>query len=113
MPWSLDVGDQQRLVFALLQIDTMRKRGSRDLYLSLLERELGHPLPLTRHEQDLLDVWQLVETCLTYSGAIHMLVAVLERFHGRSHPMREGRNLVEQLLPDPLLYPPAPRERGR
>jgi vWA-MoxR associated protein C-terminal domain/Effector-associated domain 2/vWA-MoxR associated protein middle region 0 len=111
--WSLDVGEQQRLVSAFLQIDTMRKRSSRDLYLTLLERELGHHLPLTRHEQDLLDVWQLVETCLTYSGAIHMLVAVLERFHGRSHPMREVRNLVEELLPDPLLDPPERRELGR
>jgi hypothetical protein len=111
--WSLDVSDQQRLVSAFLQIDSMRKRSSRDLCLSLLERELEHHLPLTRHEQDLLDVWQLVETCLTYSGAIHTLVSILDRFHGRSRPMRELRNLVAELLPDPLLDPPERRELGR
>jgi hypothetical protein len=39
---SLDFADQHRLVIVFLRIDGMRKRKNRDLYLSVLERELGY-----------------------------------------------------------------------
>jgi hypothetical protein len=108
--WSLDMDDQQRLVSAFMQVDGVRRRSSRNLYLALLERELGHPLALIRHEQDLHDVWQLVDTCLGHAGAVHTLLQVMKRFHGGSRPMAAVCDLVDELLPEPLLSQPERRE---
>src|SRR5581483_5550816 len=58
---SLDADDQHRLVDALLRIDAMRTRKDRTLYISALERDLGHRLPLVRHDRDRLDLWALVD----------------------------------------------------
>jgi hypothetical protein len=101
--WSLDVADQWRIVDAFMQIDGMRKRSTRDVFISLLERELGQHLPIPRHEQDLYDVWQLVDVLLAYSGAVHTLVDIVGTFHGGSRSMTEIRNVVDELLPEPLL----------
>ncbi|MFI0357167.1 hypothetical protein [Actinomadura sp. 9N407] len=99
-----------RLVTALMRIDGMRVRTTRDLCISVLERGLGHRLPLVRHEQDLYDVWQLVDACLAYPGGVHMLVEAVENFHQGSRPMLAARAVVEELLPEPLLRPPERRE---
>jgi hypothetical protein len=111
--WSLGLEDRQRLVAAFLNVDGMRRRGTRDLYLEVLEQELGHPLPVTRHEQDLYDVWHLVTTCLGHTGAIHTLLTVMEAFHGGSRSMDAARTVVEELVPEPLLSLSERRELRR
>lgn len=110
MTRSLDVADQRRLVAALMGIDGMRVRSTRDLCISVLERGLGHRLELTRHEQDLHDVWQLVDACLARPGGVHMLVEAVENFHRGSRSMLAARAVVDELLPEPLLRPPERRE---
>ncbi|WP_433463691.1 effector-associated domain 2-containing protein [Spirillospora sp. CA-128828] len=95
---------------ALWRLEAIRKRNARDLCVSLLERQLGHPLPLTRDDSDINDVWQLVDSCLSYAGAFHALMTVVEEFHRGSIPMEELRNLVDELLPEPLLHPRERRE---
>ncbi|MFF5262193.1 hypothetical protein ACFY4C_24925 [Actinomadura viridis] len=107
---SLDVEDQQRLVAAFMRVDGMRARSTRDLCISVLERGLGHRLPLVRHERDLHDVWQLVDACLACPGGIHALVEAVETFHRGSRPMLAVRAIVEELLPEPLLRPSERRE---
>ncbi|MEW2353171.1 hypothetical protein [Spirillospora sp. NPDC029432] len=107
---SLDVADQRRLVTALLQIDGMRVRSTRDLCITVLERGLGRGLELIRHEQDMHDVWQLVDACLTCPGGVHMLVDALWNFYGDSLSVRAARAVVEELLPEPLLQPAERRE---
>ncbi|MGW3766993.1 VMAP-C domain-containing protein [Actinomadura verrucosospora] len=108
--WSLPFEDQSRLVRALWELETVRKRTSRDLCVSLLERRLGHPLPISRDDKDITDVWHLVDACLPYPGAFHALVEIVEEFHRGSTPMGELRDLVEELLPEPLLSPKERRE---
>ncbi|MGI8329939.1 effector-associated domain 2-containing protein [Actinomadura scrupuli] len=98
---------------ALWGLDDLRKRSGRDFYISLLERRLGHPLPLTRDERDMQDIWRLVDSCLAYSGALHTLLSVIEKFHQGSVPMMEIRELVEELLPEPLLRAPERQELHR
>jgi hypothetical protein len=105
MVWSLGVTDQRRLVSAFMGVNALRSRRTRDLYVSILERELGHPLPFDRHDQDQLDLWGLVDCCLSYSGAMHALVAVVEGFQQSSTPVLHVKDLVAELLPDPLLEP--------
>lgn len=100
---SLNVGDQHRLVAAILGIDAMRVQRGRGLFLDALERELGHRLHFVRHDQDKLDVWALVDTCLEYPGAAHALVEILETFHPGSLSVAALRELVHELLPDPWL----------
>ncbi|WP_222869209.1 effector-associated domain 2-containing protein [Actinomadura chibensis] len=108
--WSLTLEDQSRLVQALWRMDALRKRGSRDLCLLLLERELGHPLPLTRDDKDINEIWHLVDSCLSHTGAFHALMTVVEHLHGGSTPLEEFRRLVDELLPEPLLLPRERRE---
>ncbi|WP_141582130.1 hypothetical protein [Actinomadura sp. WMMA1423] len=108
--WSLPFDDQSRLVRALWELETIRKRTSRDLCVSLLERQLGHPLPATRDDKDITDVWHLVDACLSYPGAFHALIAIVEEFHRGSIPMEAVRELVDELLPEPLLRPKERRE---
>ncbi|MGI5207359.1 effector-associated domain 2-containing protein [Spirillospora sp. CA-108201] len=108
--WSLPFEDQSRLVRALWELETVRKRSSRDLCTSLLERRLGHPLPITRDDKDITDVWHLVDACLSYPGAFHALIEIVEEFHRGSVPMGRLRDLVEELLPEPLLRPEERRD---
>jgi hypothetical protein len=110
---SLSVAEQQSIVDALLGLEAMRDRKVRDLYLNLLEREMGHSLPITRDDRDYLDVWCLVEGCLSHPGAMNALVDVLAQFHRDSYPMVEVRQAVRRLLPDPLLLPQEQRELYR
>jgi vWA-MoxR associated protein C-terminal domain/vWA-MoxR associated protein middle region 0/Effector-associated domain 2 len=111
--WSLGVDDHSRLVSALWRLEDLRKRSARDFYLSLVEKELGHPLPVTRDERDLHDMWHLVDSCLACSGALHTLLAVVEKFHQGSMPMMRVRELVDELLPEPLLGAPERQELHR
>ncbi|MFC4053452.1 hypothetical protein ACFOY4_27515 [Actinomadura syzygii] len=111
--WSLTVEEQSRLVQALWRLDAIRKRNARDLCLNLLERELGHPLPLTRDDNDLNEIWHLVDSCLAYTGAFHALMKVVEHIHGGSTPLEEARDLVDELVPEPLLRPRERRDLDR
>ncbi|MGP4024066.1 VMAP-C domain-containing protein [Actinomadura sp. 3N407] len=110
---SLDLADQERLVRAFMRIDGMRRRRTRDLYVTLLEDELGRHLPFDRHEEELHDVWSLVRACLTTTGAVHALAGVLERIHRGSTPMAGLNAVVAELVPEPLLTPAESRDLHR
>ncbi|REE95483.1 effector-associated domain 2-containing protein [Thermomonospora umbrina] len=110
---SLGVEERRRLVEALWRLEGMRSRENRELYLSLLETDLGHPLAVKRDDHDLWDVWHLVHACLLYPGAIRLLLRVVEHFHRGSLPMIEITDLVEELLPEPLLLLPERRDLHR
>jgi hypothetical protein len=107
---SLDFADQQRLVTAIMQIDGVRNRENRDLYVSILSRELGYSLNFPRHDDDRHDLWQLVEACLQIKGAIYTLVSVLDGFYKGSSTMDRVRTVVGELVPEPLLTPGERRE---
>lgn len=113
MVQPLTAADQGRLVSAFLELDGMRKRSTREVYITALERELGHHLPVARHEQDVYDVWQLVDACLSYPGAIRTLIAIVETFHAGSRPMMAIRELADEILVEPLLLADERRELHR
>lgn len=113
MAWSLAAAEQRRLVSALMELDGLRKRNTRDVIIHALERELGHPIPVTRQEQDVYDVWQLVDACMLYPGSVRALVSVLDAFHQGSRPMMEIRTLVDEMFPEPLLDGRTRRELHR
>ncbi|WP_147339432.1 VMAP-C domain-containing protein [Actinomadura spongiicola] len=100
---SLNVDDQRRLVEAIRRIEGMRGRRGRTLVLSALERDLGHPLPLVHHDQEVLDVWGLVDALVDYPGAAQSLVRILEALYGNGLSVREFGDIVEELLPEPWL----------
>ncbi|GAA2729392.1 effector-associated domain 2-containing protein [Actinocorallia aurantiaca] len=110
MPSWLDHSEAHRLVLAFLQIGAMRKRRTRDLFLATLNRQLGHVLPVSRHDEDMFDMYEIVDACLAYPGAVHALLAIVEKFHEGSRSVKAVRELVEELLPEPLLEPSERRD---
>jgi vWA-MoxR associated protein C-terminal domain/vWA-MoxR associated protein middle region 0/Effector-associated domain 2 len=111
--WSHGVDDRSRLVHAFWDLDDLRERENRTFYLRLLEEELGHPLPFKRDGRDFHDLWHFVDACLAYPGAVHILVAVAEKFHRGSEPMNRVHRLVEEFMPEPLLLAAERRELHR
>ncbi|WP_267898984.1 VMAP-C domain-containing protein [Thermomonospora amylolytica] len=103
MTQSLSVNDQWRLVNALLEVDEIRRRESRDDCILRLEDSLGHRLPIKRDDRDLYDVLQLVRCCLAYPGAVHELASIVAYVHGEGRAVHRINELVGQLLPEPLL----------
>ncbi|GAA4236113.1 hypothetical protein GCM10022254_44970 [Actinomadura meridiana] len=81
----------------------MRVQRGRAVLLLALERDLGHRLPLVQHEQEVLDVWALVDALLNYPGAAQSLVRILEVFYGNSLSVRAFGSLVRELVPEPWL----------
>ncbi|WP_158566853.1 MFS transporter [Actinomadura craniellae] len=100
---SLNMKDRNRLVDALMQLNSMSNRRTRDLLIQTVQNELEIHLPVERQNQDRHDVWALVNACLAYPGAVHTLVTAIAGFHRGSMPMAELHDLVDELLPEPLL----------
>ncbi|MFD0901110.1 VMAP-C domain-containing protein [Actinomadura sediminis] len=103
MTSSLGNDDINRLVEGMWRLDALQKQKNRDLYLSIVRKELGIPLPVRRDERDFVDLWCLVEGCLEHSGALHAFLQVIERFHGGSSTFANIRRVASALLPEPLL----------
>lgn len=103
MPGTMDSSERHRLVQAFLRVEAMRKRRTRDIILDILCRDLGHTPGIARQDEDVYDVWQIVDACLLHPGAIHTLLDAIEPFQRGSTSLREARDLVTELLPDPLL----------
>ncbi|SEG16258.1 hypothetical protein SAMN04489712_103449 [Thermomonospora echinospora] len=91
----------------------MRRRRDRDLYIDLLEEELGCRLPAKRDDRDVYDVLHLVKSCLAYPGAVRTLAMIVGRFHGGARAMQNLNELIEQLFPEPLLTSQERRELNR
>ncbi|MEO3785986.1 hypothetical protein ABGB12_21875 [Actinocorallia sp. B10E7] len=90
---------------AFLRVDAMRRRRTRDACLFDLHQEFGRVLPILRQDMDLYDIREIVIACLSHPGALQILVGVVERFHPGSNSVRAVRDLVMELLPEPLLLP--------
>ncbi len=103
---SLPSEDRQELVQALLEIPDMRQALARSRYLAALEQVLGTEIEVVRHKDDRWDVWEIVQACATYPGALWALVSMLEDFHAGSAAMGRLRAVASLLLPEPLLQPP-------
>src|SRR2546421_2931024 len=102
---ELNVRDQQLIVNALLDLGVIATRVDRDVIVDLLGRKLGHKLTFSRHAEDNIDVWSLVDACLRHPGALWELVALLRQWHEGSFPMLRLEHLVARHLPEPLLEP--------
>lgn len=105
MAGFLNVADHRRLVEALLDIQSLRNRRTRDLVISALEGELGQALPVARFDEDLFDMWQIVKTCCDYPGSMHALALSLDVMLGNHVAVTRFRALVDELFPEPLLRP--------
>ncbi|OLT37376.1 hypothetical protein BJF79_29525 [Actinomadura sp. CNU-125] len=103
MASSLNHDDVGRLVEALWRLEALQKQRTRDQYLAIVRKELGIPLPLQVAERDFDDLWFLVEGCLEHTGAVHVFLQVVERFHAGNAVFAEIRRLASELLPEPLL----------
>ncbi|RSN58025.1 VMAP-C domain-containing protein [Actinomadura sp. WAC 06369] len=103
MASGLSQDDVKRLVEALWRLDALQKQSVRDLYLSIVRKELGIALPVRRDERDFQDLWGLVEGCLEQTGAFHAFLQVVERFHTGNSTFEAVRRLGYALVPEPLL----------
>ncbi|MCD0452391.1 hypothetical protein LO762_24840 [Actinocorallia sp. API 0066] len=103
MPWSGEFGDLRLLVTAFLETGAMRRRGTRDLFLSALNKSLSRPVSPPRHPEDALDMLAIVTACLDHPGVLHTLVETIESFYAGSESVRRLRSLVDALVPEPLI----------
>ncbi|MBE1534351.1 VMAP-C domain-containing protein [Actinomadura algeriensis] len=105
MTSGLSQADVNRIVEALWRLDALQKQSVRDLYLSIVRKELGIALPVRRDERDFQDLWGLVEGCLEQTGAFHAFLQVVGRFHVGNNAFEAVRRLGYALVPEPLLDP--------
>jgi len=99
----LDHREALHLARLFLKTEAMGSRHSRDLFLGILNRELGYVLAVLRYDKDLYDMLEIVTTCLSRPGVLHTLVECIEHVHPGSRSVQAVRDLVEELLPEPLL----------
>ncbi|QFG24988.1 hypothetical protein [Actinomadura sp. WMMB 499] len=102
---TLDQDDVSRLVKALWRLDALQKQSAREFYLTRVRKELGIDLPVRRGENDLQELWIMVEACLEHPGAFHAFLKVVGGFHAGSTTFDAVRQLGYALVPEPLLEP--------
>ncbi|GLZ08565.1 hypothetical protein Acsp03_60310 [Actinomadura sp. NBRC 104412] len=100
---TLGPGERRRLIDALLRIDALSVRSTREACVTELQNTLSRPLEWERDERALHDVWGLAVACLGRPGGIQTLLDVVEFFDRGSHAFREARALADAVLPEPLL----------
>ena len=100
---SLGMQDRRRLVDAFLRLRCMMPQHSRERCVRLLEELLGRRLNLAEFPEPRLAVWELVGTCLDLPGGVHTLLDAVELLYPGSSPLRHLRELVAELLAEPLL----------
>jgi hypothetical protein len=102
---SLSVTELDDLCNAFLMLPGMRERGTRDLYIDELDKQLGTALSMSRYLDPHHDVWALLRACQEHHGGIRTLATVVRSFYRDSRPMLALDNLIECLFPDELLAP--------
>lgn len=83
----------------------MSERGTRDLYVDVLNGQLANALSVPRYLDPRHDVWSLLRACQDHPDGIRALATVVRSFHRESRPMLELDELIECLFPDELLDP--------
>ncbi|MEV4516081.1 hypothetical protein AB0K00_44865 [Dactylosporangium sp. NPDC049525] len=91
------------IVSALLEIPDIRQPGPRETYLKEVEQRLGHHMPYAQDATPMHAVWNLVDACLRYPGAVQALVEVIGYFHGGSDAFERLRAVVDHEVPPPRL----------
>jgi len=99
----LSIEERSRLVTVLLELDGMRERRYRDLYVELLSEQLPQPVSFARFEDQRHDVFSLVTACAAQTGALHMLAKIVGEMHPGNLSLGSLDGLLEELLPEPLL----------
>lgn len=107
---TLSVAELDALCTAFLRLPGMGERGTRDLYVEVLNGQLANALSVPRYLEPRHDVWSLLRACQDHPDGIRALTTVVRSFHRESRPMMELDELVECLFPDELLDP-AEREQ--
>jgi hypothetical protein len=95
--WLRELSQEEldELVKKLLACRCIRDRGSRRAILEKLRDEIAYAIP--RHDIDLVDVTNIVKTCLDYSGGIVELIRAVRSFERNSLPMQKVDNFLESV----------------
>ncbi|WP_166655416.1 VMAP-C domain-containing protein [Actinorugispora endophytica] len=93
---------ERLFVRELFGLDGVRDRGSRDLYVSLFEQRYPRRPAVPRHEEDHVDVRNLLRVCQSRPGGLHELRAILGTRHSKAD-LRALDRLIGDFFPDPLL----------
>jgi hypothetical protein len=102
---TLSVAELDALCTAFLKLPGLSERGTRDLYVDILNSLLGNALSVPRYLDPRHDVWSLLRACQDHPKGIRELATVVRSFHRDSRPMIELDELIECLFPDELLDP--------
>ncbi|MFI7541674.1 hypothetical protein [Actinoplanes sp. NPDC049599] len=95
---------QKKLCDLLVQLSGMTEPGRREMYVRQLSKEVPAVLHAERHPDPFSDVFELVERCYAYPGAIRQLWVIVKSFHSDSQLTSEIEEIVELLDPGrPLL----------
>ena len=94
---------KQRLCDLFLQFDSLDNQNSRNLYVSELNSQLGQPLNHSRHSESMLDVWSLINACLSRPGALGTFTRIVRSFHKNSYWMADLERLVAEIERQTLL----------
>ncbi|MBT8226725.1 MAG: tetratricopeptide repeat protein [Dactylosporangium sp.] len=99
----MPVEAKRRLCDALLRIESMADQSVRNLYISELERQLGECLSFSRYPDPTLDVWSLINACMTRPEGLRQFTRIVRTFHGNHHAMAVVERLVADLEREPAL----------
>jgi hypothetical protein len=102
---TLSVAELDALCTAFLKLPGLSERGTRDLYVDVLNSQLANALSVPRYLDPRHDVWSILRACQDHPDGIRALATVVRSFHRDSRPMMELDELIECLFPDELLDP--------
>ncbi len=84
------------LAKALLRCPSVQNRQSRNVIVASLPEPVR--FALSRSDQQLLDVQNIIEASLNYEGGLNALIAAVRSFEGDSLPMRAVDQVLKQTL---------------
>ncbi len=94
---ELSFQDRSRLVERLLACPSIRDRGTREAILKQLRSEVSHAIE--RNTIDRTDVFNIVNTCLNYSGGLQEFIEIVRFFERDSLTMQQLSAFLESISP--------------
>jgi hypothetical protein len=91
---ALDIQQKRRLIDGLLACDSVRDRDTRNTIVDGLPEQIRSTIK--RHSADLVDVANIVDRCLAFSGGLAALVEHVRFYERDSQPMRQVDDLLSQ-----------------
>ena len=91
------------LCSAFLRLPGMLDHETREMYVELLQDELGTSVSFSRHRDPRHDVYSLLYACLDHTDAIRTLAGIVREFYRGTLAMQHLDTLVEVIFPEDFL----------